>query len=148
MAGYFSIQACTITVINCTNQWNFSLFGGGPSHSSWMYKHWSQERSRAIAKKMYIIVGSVSETVVSFMGMASYLSWLHCWVSEDMSGCWGCRAFFGVVLEDLRWREAGLVRSYSSCLLGVFSRVNWPLWLALVLSGRQLGGVIGERIRK
>lgn len=56
---------------------------------------------------------------------------------------------FGVVLEDhVRWREPGLVQSYSYCLLRVFSRVNWPVWLTLVLSGRQLGGVIGERIKK
>lgn len=56
---------------------------------------------------------------------------------------------FRVVLEDhVRWRDPDLVQSYCYCLWGVFSRVNWPLWLALVLSGRQLGGVIGERIKK
>lgn len=50
---------------------------------------------------------------------------------------------FRVVLEDrVRGREPSLVQSYSYGLSGVFSRVNWPLWLTLVLSGRQLGGVI------
>lgn len=49
---------------------------------------------------------------------------------------------------DVRWNELGLVQSYCYCLWGAFSRVNRPLQLASVLSRRQLGGVIRERIKK
>lgn len=56
---------------------------------------------------------------------------------------------FGAGLEDhIRWSELGLVQSYSCCLWGAFSRVNRPLQLTSVLSRRQLGGVIRERIKK
>lgn len=83
-----------------------SSFGGDPSWSLWMYKHWSQERNRAIVKS----------------GMASYLSWLRCWVSEDMSGCWGCRALQGSFGKPCKIKGTG---SGADIFLLPFGSIFW-----------------------